>query len=74
MKYYLWSDENIADIRKMYKNADTSTKKFLEETIGLLIEANKRHEVEMLKKDVEISELKGSLKTFQYIANGRSEI
>ena len=57
--YSLWTEEHIEELRQDTKDAPLI---MTEAIIGLIREANNRHEVRMLKKDIEIAELKGQLK------------
>ncbi len=72
MKYELWTDENIAEIEEEVRFKGSQVREITKGIIELIREANHRHEKEMLGKDAEIAELKGALKTFEYMAKGHA--
>ena len=59
MSYKLW---NLEDLRN---SLPKGSKELADMTIMIATEANQRHNEEMLKKDIEISKLKGKLEVYE---------
>jgi len=67
MKYMLWSDESRESIKNSeeMKLADKILKGISSSMLGILDEANQRHNEEMLTKDIEIAKLETELKLYK---------
>lgn len=64
MKYMLWSDKSIEAIKnsKEMRIADKIANGIGRELIGIIEEANQRHNEAMLIKDIEIAKLETKIK------------
>ena len=54
MKYELWSDENIKELRESFYGKDSDAKAIGEGVIEIIKEANKRHHLAMVELELKI--------------------